>query len=160
MLRKIKPDTYLPTFGNTCRITMCLRRTDSVPVHARWRFVVGDARQKKLDFVIGTKASLNVPASSSSCKPANIVLPEDDRTGYYPQTFRIVFTYSEFVLPRTGDLRTCRLKNLLVIRTCQARLSANKNVASFFQPPVHVELCQTGEREKIMPLCVCVCACA
>ena len=40
--------------------------------------------------------------------------------------------YSELALPRTGDLRTCRLKNFLEIRTCQARLSANKNVASFF----------------------------
>ena len=43
---------------------------------------------------------------------------------------RVILTgiYSELALPRTGDLRTCRLKNLLVIRTCQARLSANKNV--------------------------------
>ena len=40
-----------------------------------------------------TKASLNVPASSS-CKHPRIVLSEDDRIGYYPQTFRIVFTSS------------------------------------------------------------------
>ena len=47
----------------------------SVPVHAWWRFVVVDARQKKLDVVVGpkTKASLNVPASSS-CKHPRIVL--------------------------------------------------------------------------------------
>ena len=66
-------------------------------------------------------------------------------------------SYSELTLPRTGDLRTCRLKNLLVIRTCQARLSANKNVASFFQPPVHVELCQERERERERKSCRCVC---
>ena len=39
--------------------------------------------------------------------------------------------YSELALPRTDDLRTRRLKNPLVIRTCQARFLANKNVAYF-----------------------------
>ena len=39
------------------------------------------------------KVSLNVPASSS-CKHAPIALSEDDRIGYYPQTFRFVFTSS------------------------------------------------------------------
>ena len=39
--------------------------------------------------------------------------------------------YSELALPRTDDLRTRRLKNPLVIRTCQARFLANKNVSYF-----------------------------
>ena len=76
--------------------------------------------------------------------------------------------YSELALPRTNDLRTCRLKNLLVIRTCQARFSANRNVhvASF-----STDCCCWTLLEREKPIlyvcacahvhvCVCVCVCA
>ena len=67
----------------------------SVPVHAWWRFVVVDARQKKLDVVVGPNEGIfEHRCKSSSCKHPRIVLSEDDRIGYYPQTFRIVFTSS------------------------------------------------------------------
>ena len=39
------------------------------------------------------KMKTYIPASSS-CKHAPIALSEDDRIGYYPQTFRFVFTSS------------------------------------------------------------------
>ena len=40
-----------------------------------------------------TKTTLNIPASPS-CIHVGIVFSEDDRIGYYPKTFRIVFTSS------------------------------------------------------------------
>ena len=76
--------------------------------------------------------------------------------------------YSKLAFPRTNDLRTCRLKNLLVIRTCQARFSANKNVASFStdcccwtllqreKPILYVCACA----HMYVCVCVCVCVCA
>ena len=65
----------------------------SVPFHAYWGFVIVDARQKNFKEARLRRRTkrrrlcMNVPASSS-CKHAPIVLSEDDRIGYYPQTFR------------------------------------------------------------------------
>ena len=52
---------------------------------------------------------LNLPGSSS-CKHAKIVLSEDDRSGYYPQTFRIVFTSSSCKRGLSLWVKTQKLK--------------------------------------------------
>ena len=73
--------------------TMCLRRTVSQSTHVDVLQSLTRNKRSLTSSSDQTKASLNVPASSS-CKHAPIALSEDDRIGYYPQTFRFVFTSS------------------------------------------------------------------